>query len=117
MRALAPLPAFLLLAASAAACPFGYPGHAHANAGSAAPAVPMPEGRCTGRGAAPAPAPVPPGAPPLDLRSDPIPAEHRPYWEMIGYRFDDAAARLRDAEGAVVTRAEVEALTKPFDAA
>ena len=117
MRALAPLPAFLLLAASAAACPFGYPGHIHASAASAAPAAPMPEGRCTGRGAAPAPEPVPPGNPPFDLRASPVPPEHRMYWEMIGYRFDDAAGRLRDAEGAVVTRAEVEALTKPFDAA
>ncbi|MDP3544110.1 MAG: hypothetical protein Q8T11_16710 [Elusimicrobiota bacterium] len=118
MRALAPLPALLLLAAaSATACPFGFPGHIHASAGSPAPAVAMPEGRCTGHAAAPAPAPVHDDGAPFDLRSDPIPAEQRIYWEMIGYRIDHAAARLRDADGAVVTRADMDALLKPFDAA
>lgn len=117
MRALAPLPAFLLLAASAAACPFGYPGHVHANAGAPGPAVAMPEGRCTGRGAAPAAAPIPSGGPVFDLRAEPIPDKERVWWELIGYRIDDAAGRLVDPAGVVVTRAGMEALHKPFDAA
>jgi len=117
MRALAPLPAFLLLAASAAACPFGFPGHSHVSVEQAAPAAPMPEGKCTGQGTAPTPAPVPAGGPPFDLRTAPIPAQERVYWEMIGYRIDDAASRRRDAQGAVVTQAEMDALQKPFDAA
>jgi hypothetical protein len=117
MRALAPLPAFLLLAASAAACPFGFPGHVHPSVGASAPAVPMPEGRCTGHGAAPAPAPVPAGGPPLDLRASPIPAQERVYWEMIGYRVDDKADRLVAPGGLPVTQAHMDALHRPFDAA
>ncbi|MBI2789097.1 MAG: hypothetical protein HYX59_10485 [Elusimicrobia bacterium] len=117
MRALAPLPAFLLLAASAAACPFGYPGHIHASAGSPAPAAAMPEGRCTGHATAPATAPIPSDGPVYDLRAEPIPAEMRVWWEMIGYRFDDARGRLIGPGGLAVARAHMEALHKPFDAA
>jgi hypothetical protein len=116
MRALAPLPAFLLLAASAAACPFGFPGHVHLFVESAAPAAPMPEGKCTGP-SAPAPAePLPSGGPPRDLKLHPVPAEQRVYWEMIGYKVDDAHSRLTDAAGKTVSEAEIEALEKPFDA-
>ncbi|MBI2387284.1 MAG: hypothetical protein HYV14_14925 [Elusimicrobia bacterium] len=117
MRALAPLPAFLLLAASAAACPFGYPGHIHASAGAPGPAVAMPEGRCTGHASAAPPAPIPAGGPPLDLRAEPIPDKERVYWEMIGYRIDDRAGRLIDPAGVVVSRAHMDALHRPFDAA
>jgi len=117
MRALAPLPAFLLLAASAAACPFGYPGHVHASAGSPAPASPIPEGRCTGNAAAVSAAAVPVGGPAFDLRAAPIPAEERVWWELIGYRFDDAAGRLVDPAGVVVSQAHMEGLHRPFDAA
>lgn len=117
MRALAPLPAFLLLAASAAACPFGFPGHIHANAGSPAPAAALPEGRCTGNAPASPAAPVPVGGRPYDLRAEPIPEKERVYWEMIGFRIDDAAGRLVDPAGVVVTRERMEALHKPFDAA
>lgn len=116
MRALAPLPAFLLLAASAAACPFGVPGHFHPKAESAGPAAAMPEGKCTGRGQAPPPAPAPAASPPYDLRANPVPAEHRVYWEMIGFRFDDASARIRDANGNVVTQPAIDDLERPFDA-
>ncbi|MDD5302525.1 MAG: hypothetical protein PHS14_05380 [Elusimicrobia bacterium] len=117
MRALAPLLAFLLLAASAAACPFGFPGHVHASAGSPAPAAAMPEGRCTGHGIPPASEPVPVGGPAFDLRAEPIPDKERVYWEMIGYRIDDAGGRLIAPGGVVVTRAHMDALHKPFDAA
>lgn len=115
MRALAPLPALLLLAASAAACPFGAAGHFHPAAGSAVSAIALPEGKCTGGGQAPA-APVPAGSAPYDLRANPIPADHRPYWELMGYRFDDAAGRLLDSGGAMVPQAALDALRRPFDA-
>lgn len=119
MRALVPLPALLLLAASAAACPFGSPGHVHpsaAQAAAAAAASPIPEGKCAGRGPAPAAQPVPTGGPPYDLKTSPIPDEHRVYWEMIGYRIDDENGRLLNSGGAAVSSAEIIALQRPFDA-
>lgn len=115
MRALAPLPAFLLLAASAAACPFGFPGHIHAFVESGAPAAPMPEGRCTGRWGRP-PAAPPASGRPYDLAAHPVPAEHRAYWELIGYRFDDAAGRVLRPDGAVLTEAALAEEHRPFDA-
>lgn len=117
MRALAPLPAFLLLAASAAACPFGYPGHIHASAGSPAITAPLPEGRCTGHAPAAPAASVPVGGPAFDLRAEPIPDKERVWWELIGYRIDDAAGRLVDPAGVVVSREHMKALHRPFDAA
>ena len=116
MRALAPLPALLLLAAAAAACPFGYPGHVHTYAASSAPSVPLPEGRCAGRGQAPASAPAAVPAKDFDLRAHPIPSEHRSYWEMIGYRFDDAAGSILDSNGSALTEALMVQLERPFDA-
>lgn len=112
MRALAPLPAFLLLAASAASCPFGAPGHIHAPAGALESSVKLPEGSCTGRSQPP---PAEPGSSaPYEARD--IPAKERPYWELLGYRFDDAAARLLKENGAVLTQGEMASLRKPFDA-
>jgi|CXWL01.1.fsa_nt_gi hypothetical protein len=94
MRTLAPLPALLLLAVSASA------------------AEPMPEGNCTGRGKPPAPGPTTP----YNLNTHPIPRAVRPYWEIIGYRFDDNTGRVLDVNGAVISQAEIDDLNKPFDA-
>ena len=95
MRTLAPLPALLLLAVSAAAT------------------APMPEGKCTGRGTPPAPA----LSTPYNLNTQPILRVNRPSWEFIGYRFDDNTGRVLDLKGAVVSNAEIDDLNKPFDAA
>lgn len=112
MRALAPLPAFLLLAASAASCPFGAPGHVHAPAGALESSAKLPEGKCTGLRLTP---PAEQGSSaPYEARD--IPAKERPYWDLLGYRFDDAAARLVKDNGAVLTHGEMERLRKPFDA-
>ena len=116
MRALAPLPALPLHAPAAAARPFGYPGHVHTYAASSAPSVPLPEGRCAGRGQAPASAPAAVPAKDFDLRAHPIPSEHRSYWEMIGYRFDDAAGSILDSNGSALTEALMVQLERPFDA-
>ena len=116
MRALAPLPAFLLLAASAAACPFGYPGHTHAPAARAAqagaPERPLPAGRCGG-GAPTAAAPL--GGKPLDLRVHPISNDDMPAWQLLGYRA--AGGRLLDRAGAPLTEEGLRFLESPWDAA
>lgn len=116
MRALAPLPAFLLLAASAAACPFGYPGHTHASAARAAqagaPERPLPAGRCGGGSPAAA---APQGGKPLDLRVHPIPADDMPAWQVLGYRA--AGGRLLDTTGAPLTEEGLRFLESPWDAA
>lgn len=114
MRALAPLPAFLLLAASAAACPFGYPGHVHPSAAqAAAAAAPLPAGRCDGG----LPAPEEPrGGKPWDLRAHPIPDADLPSWELAGFRVDGARARLLDAKGAPLTEEGMRFLEAPWEA-
>ncbi len=109
----APLPALLvLLAAPAAACPYGPLGHSHAPVDSPGQAVPLPEGRCAGLAAPPPRAAPPAASPPWDLRKNPIKAEDRPYWELIGYRIDGARL-LKD--GVVVSSAAMAAAMRPLD--